>query len=146
MREIKFRGYDTKLNQWIYGFYIKHINATLNPFGSTEEEIKEWYKEHTKHYIVQDGFSDWGMPRGLQFNEVDEYSVGQFTGIKDCNGRDIYEGDFVKYKDKIGYVDFLFGSFSIVLEEENISLYEVFIGDKKIEVVDNLYEKGRREE
>lgn len=45
MREIEFRGYDTKLNQWIYGFYIKHINATLNPFGSTEEEIKEWYKE-----------------------------------------------------------------------------------------------------
>ena len=145
MREIKFRGYDTKLNQWIYGYYIKHIDATLNPFGSTEEEIKEWHKEHTKHYIVQDGFSDWGMPRGLQFNEVDEYSVGQFTGIKDCNGRDIYEGDFVKYKGEIGYVDFLFGTFGLVLEEENISLYEVFIGDERIEVVDNIYEKGRRE-
>ena len=146
MREIEFRGYDTKLNKWIYGFYIKHINATLNPFGSTEEEIKEWHKEHTKHYIVQDGFSDWGMPRGLQFNEVDEYSIGQFTGIQDCNGRDIYEKDMVKYKGGIGYVDFLFGTFSIVLEEENISLYEVFIGDEKIEVVDNLYEKGRRED
>lgn len=41
MRKVKFRGFDTKLNQWIYGFYIKHINATLNPFGSTEEEIKK---------------------------------------------------------------------------------------------------------
>lgn len=145
IREIKFRGYDTKLNKWIYGYYVKHINATLNPFGNTEEEIKEWHKEHTKHYIVQDGFSDWGMPRGLQFNEVDEYSIGQFTGIQDCNGKDIYEGDMVKYKGGIGHVDFLFGTFSIVLEEENISLYEVFIGDEKIEVIDNLYEKGRRE-
>lgn len=83
------------------------------------------------------------MPRGLQFNEVDEYSVGQFTGIKDCNGRDIYEGDFVEYKDEIGYVEFHFGSFNIVLEEEIISLYETYIGDEHIKVVDNLYEKGR---
>lgn len=146
MREVKFRGFDTKLNKWIYGYYIKHINATLNPFGSTEEEIKKWYKEHTKHYIVQDGFSDWGMPRGLQFNEVDEYSIGQFTGTQDCNDKDIYEGDFVEYKDEIGYVEFHFGSFNIVLEEEIIPLYEAYIGDEYIKIVDNLYEKGRREE
>lgn len=146
MREIKFRGYDTKLNQWIYGYYVEHIDATFNPLGRSDDSKAKWYKEHTHHYIVQDGFSDWDMPRKLDFNEVDEYSVGQFTGIKDCNGRDIYEADFVKYKDEIGYVDFLFGSFSIVLEEENILLYEVFIGDEKIEVVDNIYEKGRRED
>lgn len=146
MREIKFRGYDIKLNQWIYGYYVKHIDATLNPLGSTEEEIKKWYKEHTKHYIVQDGFSDWDMPRGLQFNEVDEYSVGQFTGIQDCNGRDIYEGDIVEYKEEKGYVDFLFGTFSVVLEEENISLYEVFVCDERIEVVNNIHDLRKKEE
>lgn len=134
MREVKFRGYDTKLNQWIYGDLYKNHKYDAEYGEKTEYLI---------HRIIE---NEEGKTKynSVSFN-IDEYSIGQFTGIQDCNGKDIYEGDFVKYKAGIGYVDFLFGTFSIVLEEENISLYEVFIGDEKVEVVDNLYNLGRRE-
>lgn len=135
MREIKFREYDTKLNKWIYGDLYKNHKYDDEYDGKTEyliHKIIETEERKTKYNSVN-------------FN-IDEYSIGQFAGIQDCNGRDIYEGDIVEYKEEKGYVDFLFGTFSVVLEEENISLYEVFIGDERIEVIDNLYEKGRREE
>lgn len=149
MREIKFRGYDIKLNQWIYGYYVKHIDATLNPLGRTEEEIKKWNKEHTHHYIVQDGFSDWDMPRGLQFNEIDERSVGQSIGLFDVNKKEIFEGDIVKYtlynKSVLYEVKYnnstLSWQLSNKLENENIS----FAFKSRLEVIGNVYENPKIE-
>ena len=46
----------------VTGYYIKHINATPCPI-STQYEWDKFIEEHTEHYIMTDGFSDWGMPR-----------------------------------------------------------------------------------
>jgi uncharacterized phage protein (TIGR01671 family) len=71
MREIKFRGYNRKNNVWLYGFYLQNRGA---------------------HFIVPDEFADG---KSWDDYEIDPATLGQYTGLKDRNGREIYEGDIL---------------------------------------------------
>ena len=148
MREIKFRGYDLDSKSWIYGNYIKHLTVTPCMFSSKEEADK-FYKEHTKHLIAFDGFSDWWMSNDIKVcTTIDEKSIGQYTGIKDKNKKEIYEGDIVKitsldlgldkYDDKVGTVVFNQCAFWIVFEDNSILLWRELL---EYEVIGNTYEK-----
>lgn len=62
-----FIGYKTRT---VEGYYVKHVTATPYPIG-TEQERDDFVASHTKHYIMSDGFSDWGLPRKLEVHEID---------------------------------------------------------------------------
>ena len=92
MRTIKFKAKRLDNGEWICGFF---------------------YKECDNTYIIEDRQSESMLNRNEAIL-VDPSTVCQFTGLKDYENKDIYEGDILAEKRypefEVGYINCTFAA------------------------------------
>lgn len=131
MREILFHGKTKETGEWVEGFYTRLYDCK----GNYSHRIYTGYAE-----------TDCGDFYPEVFEVIPE-TVGQFTGWTDKNNKKIFEGDILKFSDRlvvvfwnthIGYWDSYFLKFTDRSNDrEDMSSYT---WKYKSEVVGNIHD------
>lgn len=124
-REILFRGKSLETGKWLYGFYeddrAEGVDFTvIVPLLTIENKPVSW--------------------------EVEKTTVGQYTGLKDKNGKRIFEGDIVLQpvretrKHSPCVIEFYNGCFMAHYKSENRFFDRRYNINSYTKIIGNIYD------
>ena len=141
-REIKFRAWDKVNKEWLE--YRKHPVGWLHGVGTSIDGSGPVL--HEMHVFVS--------PNGAAFSELqycldnpEHFAVMQYAGLKDVDGKEVYEADIVQQVDNdvtgpprvIGFWDGWFNLMPIDWDFKTFPKSTGFI-NHHIKVIGNIYE------
>lgn len=100
MRDILFKAKGLDGEGWREGYYWRTQETTY-----CFEEDYEKDSANTKHYLLFDRMTDWGLPNQKLKMDIDPETLCQYTGVNDLNSRKIWENDIIKYQKKLFVVE-----------------------------------------
>lgn len=126
MRDIKFRGKNL-LGRFVCGIpLLFDTNKNREEVTLVSRYIAEDGAEHQEEWVVQ------------------KKTIGQYTGLKDKKGNEIYEGDIVKHRGYSGMqasvVAFEAGAFIVGYHDGSSTKRRPMLLNDRVEVVGNIHD------